>query len=300
MSIAAYIKVIGRQTPISINREQATDLLGQVLDGTPSDFEIGAFCMAMRIKSETAEELAGFIDATHTRLNKLSITTPNTPVVVLPSYNGARKLPVLTPLLSALLAREGVAVVLHGTPTENGRVTALDVMSELGLSALTQPRAISAGEQVFVPTEVLCPGLKKLLDVRRFMGLRNAAHSLVKMINPVQANALVVGSYTHPYYIENMMQAWQLTHINGMLLRGTEGEVVADARRRPQMQAIIGGTQHMLMEGQTGSLTKLPELPQTIDAATTAAYITSVLEGQSPIPEPIADQVKAIMKALSL
>jgi anthranilate phosphoribosyltransferase len=36
-------------------------------------------------------------------------------VVVLPSYNGARRLPVLTPLLALLLAREGLPVLLHGT-----------------------------------------------------------------------------------------------------------------------------------------------------------------------------------------
>ena len=44
------------------------------------------------------------------------------PLVVLPSYNGARKLPVLTPLLALLLAREGLPVLVHGTATESTRV----------------------------------------------------------------------------------------------------------------------------------------------------------------------------------
>jgi len=56
-------------------------------------------------------------------------------VVVLPSYNGARKLPVLTPLLAHLLAREGLAVVMHGTPTESARVTSQDVLAEMGIQA---------------------------------------------------------------------------------------------------------------------------------------------------------------------
>ena len=65
MGIANYIKEIGRgkdgARPLS--RVQAADLLGQVLDGGVTDLEVGAFCLAMRIKGETPEEMAGFLDA---------------------------------------------------------------------------------------------------------------------------------------------------------------------------------------------------------------------------------------------
>src|SRR6185437_5283427 len=117
MSIAPYLKVIGRgkQGARALDREQAADLFGQVLDGTVTDLEIGAFCLAMRIKGETPEELAGFLDATHARLALFPAT--GRPLVVLPSYNGARRLPVLTPLLALLLAREGLPVFVDGAAT---------------------------------------------------------------------------------------------------------------------------------------------------------------------------------------
>ena len=41
---------------------------------------------------------------------------------------------------------------------------------------------VEDGQVVFLPTEVLCPGLKRLLDVRKTIGLRNSAHSLVKLM----------------------------------------------------------------------------------------------------------------------
>jgi anthranilate phosphoribosyltransferase len=65
MGIAKYIKEIGRgkDGARSLTREQATDLMGQVLDGAVTDLEIGGFCLAMRIKGETPEEMAGFLDA---------------------------------------------------------------------------------------------------------------------------------------------------------------------------------------------------------------------------------------------
>ena len=129
MAIAQYIKEIGRgrdgARPLS--REQAADLFGQVLDGSVSELEVGAFCLAMRIKGETAHEMAGFLDATHARLHRLPAT--RRPTIVLPSYNGARKLPVLTPLLALLLAREGLPVLIHGAATESTRVFTSSVLA---------------------------------------------------------------------------------------------------------------------------------------------------------------------------
>jgi anthranilate phosphoribosyltransferase len=272
--------------------------MGRVLDGSVSDLELGAFCIAMRIKGETAEEMAGFLDAAHARLDRIHA---HHPVVVLPSYNGARKLPVLTPLLAHLLAREGLAVVIHGTATESARITSQDVLSVMGVQALTQVGRVLAGEVVYVPTEVLSPGLKRLLDVRRSVGLRNPAHSLVKLMNPTTANdALLVSSYTHPEYAVSMAATFELTGARALLLRGTEGEVVADARRTPQMDAFVQSTRTTLVDAQIGSLIKLPELPTDIDATSTARYTEAVLAGKLPIPVSLHAQVQAALKALTL
>jgi anthranilate phosphoribosyltransferase len=295
MGISQYIKVIGRgkDGARSLTREQATDLFGQVLDGTVTDLEVGGFCLAMRIKGETAEEMAGFLDATHQRLHRLPDNGLTT--VVLPSYNGARKLPVLTPLLALLLARQGVPVLVHGTATEDRRATSQAVLAALGIAAAHNVGPLGAGALAVVPTEVLLPGLKRLLDVRRAVGLRNPAHSLVKLMNPCQGRALVVGSYTHPEYAVSMAQTFALTGAHALLLRGTEGEPVADARRTPQMEAFRDGQRHLLQAAQDGPLASLPELPREVDAASTAAYIRSVLEGSSPVPTPIALQVEHIL-----
>ena len=300
MSISHYIKDIGRgrEGARALERAQAADLMGQILDGQVSDLELGAFCIAMRIKGETDQEMAGFLDATHARLQRLETSGP---VVVLPSYNGARKLPVLTPLLAHLLTREGLTVVLHGTATETKRTTSQEVLSAMGVGPLDPHRKVNAGGLVFTPTEMLCPGLKRLLEVRRVVGLRNSAHSLVKLMNPTTTkDALLVSSYTHPEYAVSMAATFELTGARALLLRGTEGEVVADVRRTPQMDAFIRGTRTPLVEAQGGSLTKLPELPTEIDAITTAGYTQAVLSGELPVPAPLAAQVQAVLKALSL
>jgi len=295
MSISKYIKEIGRGKDGArhLSREQAADLFGQLLDGSASDLEVGAFCLAMRIKGETPVEMAGFLDATQRKLH--TVSTHGCPTVVLPSYNGARKLPVLTPLLALLLARQGFAVVVHGSASEDSRISTRNVLEALGISSQAAIKHIAPGELQFVPTALLNTGLVRLLDVRRVVGLRNSAHSLVKLMNPCDGPAIIVGSYTHPEYAVAMTETLKLTHASALLLRGTEGEPVADPRRAPAMDAICHGQCTRVQEAQTGPLTQLPGLPE-LDADSTARWTQDVLDDKLPVPPPIAQQVAHIVR----
>ncbi|MEJ8855398.1 DNA-binding protein YbiB [Variovorax robiniae] len=296
MGISQYIKEIGRgaRGAKPLTREQATDLFGQVLDGTVTDLEIGGFCLAMRIKGETPEEMAGFLDATHTRLNR--IPAGDRPLIVLPSYNGARKLPVLTPLLALLLAREGLPVLVHGAATESTRVLASSVLAALGTQPMTAIAPIANGEVAFAPTELLSPGLKRLLDVRRVVGLRNPGHSVVKLMQPTEGPCVVVGSYTHPAYAESMAATFELMGITALLSRGLEGEVVSDPRRTAQIDGFLRGTRTELQAQQPGTQGEVEGLPTEIDIETTADYTRRVLAGDAPVPAAIAQQVEYIQQ----
>jgi anthranilate phosphoribosyltransferase len=299
MGIGMYLREIGRgkDGARGLSRAHAADLWGQLLDGAVSDLEVGAFCLAMRVKGETPEEMAGFLDATAPRLH--TVLQGDKPVVVIPSYNGARKIPVLTPLLALLLAREGHPVMIHGTPTENSRVFTAEVLEQLGIHPRNSFSPLAAGDVAFYPTAALSTGLQRLLEVRRVVQLRNSAHSLVKLMNPCAGPSLLVSSYTHPEYAHSMAATLQLVQANALLLRGTEGEAVADARRLPKMQGFIAGENVFSQDAQSGSLGSLPALPAGIDALGTAEYIHAVMDGAQPVPAPIAQQVIEISKLIS-
>jgi anthranilate phosphoribosyltransferase len=320
MGISHFIKEIGRgkEGARSLSRAQAADLLGQVLDGTTTDLEVGAFCIAMRVKGETADEMAGFLDAVHARLKPLACVASG-PVVVLPSYNGSRRLPLLTPLLALLLAREGLAVLVHGSASENRRLSMADWVAASRLSGLqtfeaatplntAQPAikdiaTIRDGQACWLPTARLCPALEQLLQVRRTIGLRNPAHSLVKLMNPLAATghaALVVGSYTHPEYAQSMADTVTLVQGHALLLRGTEGEPVADARRQPGLRGYVAGQCVLEVPAQEGPLAALPEWPTQVTADSVRAYTQAVLDGALPVPTPLAAQVAALVKLHAL
>ncbi|WP_287742821.1 DNA-binding protein YbiB [Diaphorobacter sp.] len=297
MGISHYIKEIGRgaRGAKALDRAQAADLFGQVLDGQVTDLEIGAFCVAMRIKGETAEEMCGLLDAVHARMAAIPACADGQPLIVLPSYNGARKLPVLTPLLALLLAREGLPVLLHGMRTEARRVLASDVLEALDIPALTAPQSIASGSVAHIGTAVLLPGLARLLAVREVIGLRTPGHSVAKLMNPCAGPALVVSSFTHPEYFDILSGTFATLGAHALLSRGLEGEVAADPRRTPRYDAFIGGTHQLLQDQQPGTAAEVPGLPTEIDVATTAAYTQRVLAGDAPVPPALRQQVEHIL-----
>ena len=215
----------------------------------------------MRIKGETVEEMSGFLDAVHARAARFPASAHGRPVIVLPSYNGARRLPVLTPLLALLLAREGLPVLLHGMRTEARRILASDVLQALGIAPLQAPQALDGGQVAHLHTEHLHPALARLLSVREVIGLRNPGHSVVKLLAPCDGPSLLVTAYTHPEYLPMLHGTFGKLGMNVLLSRGLEGEVAADPRRLPRYDGFVAGAHQLLAEQQSGTASEIPGCP---------------------------------------
>ena len=308
MAIKQFIKEIGRGAAgaRSLTRAQAQELMGLVLAGEASPLELGAMVMALRMKGESLDELCGFLDAVHAHCLPLQ---SDVPVVVIPSYNGARRLPNLTPLLAMLLAQQGARVLVHGPLHDPARVTSAEIFHDLGLLPALNADDVQSHwarhEPAFMPTAVLCPPLQTLLDVRWTVGLRNSGHMVAKMMQPfTQTSAtrsLRLVNYTHPEF-GALMKAWaEQEKADTMLLRGTEGEAVADPRRQPRLDSYVAGLPCAAGSSPAfeGVVTQLPLLPGAIDAATTALYIQAVLGGERPAPAPVARQVQLVLATVA-
>lgn len=298
---ARFIKEIGRgkKGARSMSRDDACQLYAAMLDGRVSDLELGGIMLAMRIKGESVEEIAGFLDAAEASFEKLHAPGGEFAPVVIPSYNGSRQIANLTPLLALLLARRGVPVLIHGVITDPGRVTTAEILQELAMPLARTMEEAQQGfarrEPVFMPIDALAPRMARLLAMRRILGVRNSTHTLVKIIQPFIGPALRLTSYTHPEYLE-MLTAYFTTAAppergDAFLMRGTEGEAVANAKRAQQIEWFHDRQRTILIHKQE-PVDELPPLPQQSDAATTAAWIEAALCGEQPVPAPIAEQVE--------
>ncbi|HET9651189.1 MAG TPA: DNA-binding protein YbiB [Usitatibacter sp.] len=294
-----YLKEIarGRHGARDLTREQARTLFAAIFAGDVNDVALGAILAAYRIKGEKADELAGMMDALAPHVHPVRLPMRRVLPVVIPTYNGARKLPNLVALLALMLAREGVPVLVHGVAQEPQRVSTFEVLERLGHPAAA---SIAQAEQrleqdslAAVPIGVLSPALAKLLDARLVMGLRSAAHTLAKMVLPANVGgdaALRLLPVTHPDFQSLMREHFAAFPGHVMLMRGVEGEAIVRLHAPQPIEQV----------DPTGALvTRLfrdcdaPALP-TRDADATAQWTQEVLDGRIATPAAIQQQAALI------
>lgn len=306
-SCAPFIKEIGRgkDGARGLPREQAKTLFSAILRGDVSDFELGAVLIALRVKGESNDELIGFLQAIaeqwpdesqsphfHTlqALNAQS-KSEGKPVIVIPSYNGARRKPNFTPLLAGLLAQRGYPVLVHGLQSDfTGRVTSAEVFAHLNWSAVNMPSTAP----VYMPMAQIYPRIEELLQTRKVLGVRSCTHTLVKLMVPSAfTNALLVTSYTHPEFWNLQREVLCATGHTALVLRGHEGEPVAAPYRSPRMDGVKAGRTWCISEPEN-LFTEQPDPHPDIDAESTARLIEMWLNNPQEMPHGFARQLDAI------
>lgn len=297
---ANIIKNIGRgkKGARDMERAEARAVYSAMLERQVSDLELGAILLSMRIKGESVEEIGGFMDAAEASFALVPALGGEYAPISIPSYNGARKLANLTPLLAMLLAREGAPVLVHGVTSDPGRVTTAEIFAELGVPVAQSIAGVQAAVAqrlpAFMPIELLAPKMAWLLSLRRILGVRSSTHTLVKIIQPFTEPALRLVSYTHPEYLEMLgeyfTKAAPAERGHAFLMRGTEGETVANANRGQQIDWFHGGERTLLVQRDAPTDDRA-DMPEAADAATTAAWIARALRGEVPVPASISQQV---------
>lgn len=301
MDYAPLIKEVGRgaRGARDLTRAQAETLFGEMLDGAVPDLELGALLIALRVKGESADEVAGFLASMQDRTATLKVTEgPRT--VLLPSFNGARKQANLMPLVARLLAREGVPVLVFGRHDFDSRHSPFELLDALGLPAsatLADAEArLSSDKLAVLPLQMLNPGLNRLMALRPRLGLRNSSHSLAKLLDPFPAGRSVrVVAVTHPEYLDSMSEALPaLTTAGGraLLMRASEGEAYAHLRRKAHLIGFQDGVMAPLHPADTADLDW--PLSPACEPQDNARLIRAMLDGTEPVPPRIAEQVAAL------
>ncbi len=291
----------GREGATDLDEDTACALYTEMLDGQVPELELGAMLVAFRIKGESEAEMRGFYRAMQSRVARLKPPSGKPFPVILPTHNGARRQGNLTPLLALLLQKHGIPVLVHGVRTDPRRVTSAEVFAELGIEAVTSidaaQAALDAGKVVFLPEDVMSPGLDYLLELRWRLGVRNSTHTLAKLADPFDNQSVRVVSVSHPDYLGRMASFFLDTASRGLLLRGTEGEVYANPKRCPRIDWFEAGQARTLVEAEEGVIAAVPPLPESMDARMTASWIQRALAGEVPVPVPMLTQTACCLVA---
>lgn len=209
-----------------------------ILAGEAHPLQTGALLAALRMRGETAEELAGFA-----RAAQETVAAAPAPPGLLdwPSCaDNHKQLPYFV-LAALLLARAGVPILMHG-PEGEGPATTRAVLAALGVIPATNLAAaiasIAGGGLAYMPLAALSPGLDGLIALKSVLGIRTVAHSVARALNPGRARFQMIGVF-HRAYQSRQAEAARLLGLLGLraaaVLRGGAGE----AQRQPEKEAAV-------------------------------------------------------------
>lgn len=223
-TLAHHVRILGRGPGRSRNltRAEAEDAMRLMLSGEAAPEAIGALLMLMRMRGETAAEIAGFA-------HMARLTAPDLPPVDLdwPTYAAGRTRGLPWFLISAdLVAAAGHRVLLHGwngaDQTVREGLRHLDI--PLVVDATSIDTALSSRGIAYMPLDIVYPALFRLLNLRDVLGLRSCMNTVCRMLNPAGAGASVQGVF-HPSYRQLQADAAALLGWQALtVLKGGGGE----------------------------------------------------------------------------
>ena len=156
------------------------------------------------------------------------------------SYAGKRRhLPWF--LLSALLlADNGINVFMHGAGGHTaGRLYTQDMFKHLGIepsNSLAQTRQqLKQQHFSYLSLEHFCPKLHEIIELRPLLGLRSPVHTLVRLINPFNAEHSIQGIFHPGYRPVHQQAAALLQQPHAAVLKGEGGET----ERNPDMECLV-------------------------------------------------------------
>ncbi len=253
---AEFIKILGKGKRGSrpLSQDEAYRAMAMILADKVEPIQLGAFLMLMRVKEETAEELAGFVQAA-----RESINLPKDKIQIdldWSSYAGKRRHLPWFLLSTLLLANNGIRIFMHGAGGHTeGRIYTYKVLKYLGLSnAKSIEESIEQIKETnfsYLSLEYFCPKLYEMINLRPIMGLRSPVHTLVRLINPLKASHGLQGIF-HPSYRQVHQKAALLLNQTSMaVLKGEGGET----ERNPDVDCLVQSVKNnQLVEEQWPAL----------------------------------------------
>ena len=237
---AQYVRILGKGKTgsRSLSYEEAYQAFSMILKNEVLDVQLGAFLMLLRVKEESVDELAGFVQATRDQLKFQPLEID----LDWSSYAGKRKHYPWFLLAALTLAHHGYKIVMHGASGHTiNRVYTEQVLQYLGYSICHNEQDVREQLQqhnfAYLPVEAISPILSDLISLRNVMGLRSPIHTLARLINPFNAKATLQAIFHPAYRTSHQQTAFRLGYQNSAVIKGEGGEF----ERNPDAKTLICG-----------------------------------------------------------
>lgn len=189
---AALAAVVGGRR---LSIEEARSAMGSVMDGEASPAQLAALLVALRMRGETVEELAGFAAAMRERV--VPVSAPEGAIDTCGTGGDASNTFNISTAAALVVAAAGVPVAKHGNRAVTSACGSADVLEALGIATDLSPaeaaRALRTEGFAFLFAPDYHPAMKHAGPTRREIGVRTAFNLLGPITNPAGARRQVVG-----------------------------------------------------------------------------------------------------------
>ena len=269
----------------SLGRQESQELAGALLDAKATDPQIAAALVALAIKGETVDELAGMANAMRARAVRIHSRHSHFIDTAGTGSSNAKTFNVST-AAAFVIAGAGLVVAKHGNRAATSRSGSADVLSALGVDVHVQPevseQCLNEIGICFMFAPLYHGAAARVAGVRRDLGVRTAFNLLGPLTNPAGAPCQIVGVW-HPSLVEPLARTLAaLGSKRAWVVHGLDGLDEVTLADKTMVAEVVAGdvrTFEIAPEDfglKRGSL----EMLRADDAETSACTIREVLEGK--------------------
>src|SRR6478672_4982294 len=181
----------------SLSEDESRAAFGAVMSGEATPAQLAALLVALRVKGETADEVAGAADALRGAMVRLPADRPDLLVDTCGTGGGSVGTFNISTAAALLAAGLGVRIAKHGNRSFTSQCGSADVLEALGVPIDVSPsvmeRALREAGIVFMFAPLMHPAMRHVNPVRRELAIQTVMNIVGPLANPALAGRQVVG-----------------------------------------------------------------------------------------------------------
>ena len=211
----------------SLSADESAAAFDEIMAGNASPAQVAAVLAALRVKGETADEVAGAARAMRSAMIRIEADDADGLVDTCGTGGGALTTFNISTAAALLAAGAGVRVAKHGNRSFTSACGSADVLEALGVRIEAPPatleRALREAGICFMFAPQMHPAMRHVGPVRRELGIPTVMNIVGPLANPASAGRQVVG-VAEPSRVVLMADALaRLESVHAMVVHGEPG-----------------------------------------------------------------------------
>jgi anthranilate phosphoribosyltransferase len=275
---------IGKAAAGALTRAEAAEAFDLLLSGQATPSQIGGFLMALRVRGETPDEIAGAVTAMRSKM--LRVEAPDDAIDIVGTGGDASGSYNVSTAASLIVAGAGVKVAKHGNRALSSKSGAADVLTALGVKIELPPekiaRCIADASVGFMFAPAHHGAMRHVGPTRVELGTRTVFNLLGPLSNPAGVKRQLLGVYARNWLQPMVEVLKSLGSLRVIAVHGSDGlDEITTTGPTEIISLENGAISHgIITPEEIGLRVAQPEDLKGGDAAHNAIALRAVLEGE--------------------